>query len=295
MFRPLRAEAYRMWRRTMPRVLLALVALFAFAMYELVYTTIRAQLTLLRGGNVPANAGGQDPQALMRQLEETLVQLQPQHVSDFGVSLVAGVGAVMLIVYAASHVGNEFGWGTLRTLLASGLGRDAFLATKLASLAIFAVALTVIGVVAVALASYVVAAQSGNAGTGLDAAKVLSSAWRTAYSFMPYLALSALIALWSRSSAAGIAFGLVIYFVENIATSLLISFNRDFATVANLGIARNVSSLSRVTVTVAGQNGPDPATTLPSQEQAALMLALWTAVFMALAFWRLRTRDVTLA
>jgi ABC-2 type transport system permease protein len=201
----------------------------------------------------------------------------------------------MLIIFAASHMGTEFGWGTLRTLLASGLSRTEFLTAKLVTVALFALVFTIVGVVAAIVGSFVVSTQAGFDTSGLDMGKVLSASWRTGYSFLPYLALASLIGLWSRSSGAGIAAGLVIYFAESIVMSLLISFNRDYATIANLGIARNVQSLSRVTISVAGSNSSANASTLPDQTQAAIVLAVWTVLFIALAFWRLRTRDITLS
>lgn len=296
MFRPLGSEIYRMSRRWMPRILLVGIFLVGPLFYEILYTALNAQLQLARSGNLPANAagpGGAD--AMIAQLEETLRQLSPSGIPELGISLVAGIGAVMIIVFAASHVGTEFGWGTLRTLLASGLSRRGFLATKLASIALFTIVFTLLGVLGTIIASFLVSAQAGYGTDGLDAAKVLSAAWRTTYSFVPYIALASLMALWARSSGAGIATGLVIYFAESIVASLIISLNKDYAAIVNLGISRNVQSLSRVTVNVSGTDTAAAAATLPGQTQAAIVLAVWTVAFIALAFWRLRTRDVTLA
>ena len=296
MLRPLRSELYRLRRRWMTWIVLALVVGLAFAFYELIYASLNTQLRLLRSGNAPPNAvgpGGID--AAIKQIEDTLQQVRPEHIPDFGVSLVAGLGAVMLIVFAASHMGTEFGWGTLRTSLASGLSRSQFLATKLVSAALYALLFTVLGVAAAIAASLVVSAQAGFGTDGLDLGKVLSASWRTAYAFLPYIALATFIAVWSRSSGAGIAAGLVIYFAESIVMQLLISFNKDYATIANLGISRNVSSLSRISVNVAGSNGQAAGVPLPDQGQAALVLAGWIALFVVLSFWRLRTRDVTLS
>ncbi len=296
MLRPLGSEFFRMSRRWMPRVLLVGIFLVGPVFYELLYTTLNAQLQLARSGNLPANAtgpGGTD--AMVAQLDDTLRQLGPGGVDDLGISLVAGIGAVMLIVFAASHMGTEFGWGTLRTLLASGLSRRGFLVTKLSSIALFALVFTIVGVIGTVLASFIIAAQAGYDTSGFDAAKVFSASWRTLYAFLPYIALASLMALWARSSGAGIASGLVIYFAESIVASLVIAVNRDYAAITNLGISRNVQSLSRVTVNVSGTNTAEAAATLPDQTQAAIVLAVWTVAFIALAFWRLRTRDVTLA
>ena len=296
MLRPLRSELYRLRRRWMTWIVLGLVVGLAFAFYELIYASLNTQLRLLRSGNPPPNSvgpGGVD--AAIKQLEDTLQQVRPEHIPDFGVSLVAGLGAVMLIVFSASHMGTEFGWGTLRTSLASGLSRGQFLTTKLVSAALYALLFTVLGVAAAVAASFLVSSQAGFGTSGLDVEKIVSAGWRTAYAFLPYIALASFIAVLSRSSGAGIAAGLVIYFAESIVMQLLISFNKDYATIANLGISRNVSSLSRISVTVAGSNAQNAGVPLPDQGQAALVLAVWIVIFVGLAFLRLRTRDITLS
>ncbi len=66
MLRLLRSETYRLVRRWMPWVLLAMAVVFAFVLYELIWVTSNAQLTLLRSGTAPvtpkrALAGSADP------------------------------------------------------------------------------------------------------------------------------------------------------------------------------------------------------------------------------------------
>ena len=296
MLRPLRSEFYRLRRRWMPWVLLAIIVVAAFAFYELIYFSINTQLQMLRSGNLPPTVGGPEgARATIAEMESTLQQVTPSHIPEFGIAIIAGIGAVILIVFAASHMGTDYGWGTLRTLLASGESRTQFLVTKLGSTAIFAAIFTIAGVVAVIGASYLVSSQAGFDTSGIDIGLIAVATLKTGYCFMPYLALAALIALVSRSSGAGIAAGLVIYFAESIAMQVLISFNKDYATIANLGISRNTQSLSRLTVNVGGQGGTPQIPALPDQTQAAIVIAVWTALFIAIAFWRLRTRDVTLA
>ena len=295
MLRALRSEVFRMRRRWMPWIVLGIIAVLGVVLYELVYFSVNAQLQLLRSGNAPSSVTGPGGVAAMTaQLEETLQQLRPSRVAELGVSFVAGIGSVLLIVFSASHMGTEFGWGTLRTLIASGESRAAFLATKLGSIAIFVLAFTALGVISVVAGSFVVSTQAGLDLGGLDATSIVGAAAKAAYCFLPYLALAALIALWARSSGAGIAAGLVIYFAESIVVQLLISFNSDYATIANFGLSRNVQTLSSTGVRVSA--GPSSAASgLPDPTQAALVLAAWTVLFVALAFWRLRDRDITLA
>jgi ABC-type transport system involved in multi-copper enzyme maturation permease subunit len=296
MLRLLRSETYRLVRRWMPWILLGMVVLLSFILYELIWVSSSAQLSLLRSGTSPASANGVPADVQIKQLEDAIQTLRPSRINELGVGFVTGFGSILMIVFAASHVGTEWAWGTLRTLLASGASRMGFLITKYITLIAFALAFMVVGVAAALAASYLVSSQAGLDTSGLDLGLAASAAGRGVYGFLPYMALSSLIALWFRSAGGGIAAGLVINFTESIVTSLLISFNKDFVTIANFGLSRNIQSISRVgSVVRNGADGIPGAPALPDQAQAALVLAVWTLVFVALTIWRLRTRDITLS
>lgn len=275
-----------MRRRWMPWVVLLIIVLAGVGIYLLVYVAAQAQLQAIRSGAIPPQPGAEQA------MNETLRELRPDRVHGFGVQIVSGIGSVMLIVFAASHVGTEFGWGTLRTLLAHGAGRGAFLAAKVVSLALYAALFVFVGVVAAIVGSYVATAIAGADASGLDLGAIANAAARSYYTFLPYMALALVIAVWSRSAGAGIAAGLVVYFAEGLVAQLLVSLNRDYATIVNYGLSRNVGALIRG---AAGTTSfPDPsAVALPDQRQAALLLGIYTVVFLVLAYWRLRSRDVT--
>jgi len=287
--RLLRSELYRLVRRWMPWIMLGLIVVIAFVFYFLIWVSVNAQLQAVKNGTLPVPAGG------TTQLEQTLRQIAPDRVAQFGVSVVAGLGSVMLIVFAASHVGTEFGWGTFRTLLAHGASRSGFLVSKAVSLVLYAVVFMIVGSIAAIAASYTVSAVAGiSPGSGVDFAEVARVAVKSGYTFLPYMALALAIAVWSKSAGAGIATGLVVYFAESIVAGILVSLNKDYAQIVNWGLSRNASALTR---TVSGQAGPtsqDPtASTLPDPTQAAIVLGIYCAVFLVLAYWRLRSRDVT--
>ncbi|TMG54855.1 MAG: hypothetical protein E6H87_14820 [Chloroflexi bacterium] len=289
MLRLLRSELYRLVRRWMPWIMLGLIVVIAFVFYFLIWVSVNAQLQAVKNGTLPVPAGG------TTQLEQTLRQIAPDRVAQFGVSVVAGLGSVMLIVFAASHVGTEFGWGTFRTLLAHGASRSGFLVSKAVSLVLYAVVFMIVGSIAAIAASYTVSAVAGiSPGSGVDFAEVARVAVKSGYTFLPYMALALAIAVWSKSAGAGIATGLVVYFAESIVAGILVSLNKDYAQIVNWGLSRNASALTR---TVSGQAGPtsqDPtASTLPDPTQAAIVLGIYCAVFLVLAYWRLRSRDVT--
>ena len=289
MLRLLRSEIYRLRRRWMPWILLVFIAVIPFLFYFLIWASVNAQLQAVRSGTLPAPPGG------TAQLDETLRMIAPDRVAQFGVSIVGGLGSVMLIVFAASHVGTEFGWGTFRTLLAHGASRSGFLVSKAASLLLYVILFMIVGTVAAIGASYTGSAVASiPVGAGVDVPEVARVATKISYTFLPYMALALAIAVWSKSAGAGIASGLVVYFAESIVAGILVSLNKDYAQIVNWGLSRNASALTR---TVSGQGGPtsqDPtASTLPDPTQAAIVLAIYMVIFLALAYWRLRSRDVT--
>ncbi len=286
LLRLLRSELYRLRRRWMPLLMLLIIVLAGVGIYLLVYVAAQAQLQAVRSGAIPSQPGAEQA------MNQTLRELRLDRVQGFGVQIVSGIGSVMLIVFAASHIGTEFGWGTLRTLLAHGAGRGAFLGAKALSLALYAALFVFLGVVAAILGSYVATAMAGADASGLDLGAIANAAARAYYTFLPYMALATLIAVWSRSAGAGIAAGLVVYFAEGLVAQLVVSLNRDYATIVNYGLSRNVGALIRG---AAGTTTfPDPsAVGLPDQDRAALILGIYTVIFLTLAYWRLRSRDVT--
>lgn len=275
-----------MRRRWMPWIMLALIVVAAFAVYFLIWVSTQAQIDAIRSGQIQPQQG-----QTVEQLQEALLLVAPARVQDFGIGVVSGLGSVMLIVFAASHVGTEFGWGTFRTLLAHGASRTGFLVSKTVSLVLYALAFMILGTLAAIGASYVVSSVANlSVGAGVDFAEVARVAAKSAYTFLPYMALAMAIAVWSKAAGAGIAAGLVVNFTESIVAGILVSLNRDYAQIVNWGISRNASALTQTAQGVAA----DPtAATLPDPTRAAIVLAAYCVIFIGLAYWRLRSRDVT--
>lgn len=286
----LRSEIYRLRRRWIAWVLLLSVVVLTFALYFIIYGSVQAQIATVRAGTTTNG-----PPQTEAQLRETLQTLRPAQLLSFGLGVVSGFGSILLIVLTASVFGNEFNWGTLRVILALGAGRERFLAAKYLTLLLYAAVFTVAGTMA-ALASSEIVSPLAGLDTTLPAGyagEVVAGMARTVFTFLPYIALAALIAVWAKSAGAGIAIGLVVYFAEGLVMSLLVQFNRDYATIANYGLSRNVSAIGRLNSPVVAQGNAPAASTLLDPGPAALVLLAYTVVFVALAVWRFHARDVT--
>jgi ABC-2 type transport system permease protein len=291
----LRSEIFRLRRRWMTWILLFSVVIVAFVLYFIIYASVEAQIQALQNASASATTTNGAPQT-EAQFRQELQTLRPSEVMSFGLGVVSGFGSVLLIVLTASVFGNEFNWGTLRVILALGAGRERFLGAKYLAITLYAVLFTVLGALAALVASEIVSSIAS-----LDrtlpadfAAQLTVDIGRTVFTFLPYIALAALIAVWSKSGGAGIAIGLVVYFAEGLVMSLLVAINKDYATIANFGLSRNVSAITQLAGSASG-GGAGGAPALPDPGQAALVLLVYTVLFVGLALWRFRSRDVTSA
>lgn len=293
MLRFLRSEIFRLRRRRMMFVLLLLVWLLPLLLYLVIYTSTQAQLEALRSGQPPQQPG--QPQITEEQVRRTLDSLKPDRAPQFALGAAAFLGAILSTVLAGSVGGNEFGWATIRTVLAHGGRRGSFLLAKYVTLLLASALIVVVGFAATFVGSYLVGGLAG-----LDLSLSGDIVGRTAgfivrgwYASVPYMAFALLLAVAARSAAAGIAFGLVLFFGESLVAQLALQLNKDLKPLFDAGVSRNIN---RVIETGLDSRGlPEPP--LPPGDLAisVFILGLYTLAFIALAVHRLARRDVTLA
>ena len=140
--------------------------------------------------------------------------------------IVYQLGMILAVTLAASTIATEYGWGTIRTVLPRTAGRSAFL-TRQARLArpLRRRRSCFFGFVAALVGSTLVTELrdlDGSLGSGF-VGQVLESVARTVWSVLPYGALAFVVALWSRSSAAGIAIPIIVFYAEVLLTPLFTS------------------------------------------------------------------------
>ncbi len=288
----LRSEVFRLVRRRMLWILFLFAALLPMALYVLIYTSTNAQIEMIRSGRVDVPGGEQQ----IRQMEDLIASLRPARLPNMAMGLVSPIAAVLAIVLAGNTMGNEFGWGTIRTVLAHGPRRAAFLFAKLVTLAGSAAAFVLTGFVAALAGSILVVVMSrGDASIQSDfAVGLIVNIAKVAYVTLPYVALATMVAVLARSAAAGIGFGIAVFFAESLVAQLAIGLNRDLRPLFDAGIARNVSTITRSSAVVEGA----PPVALPGAAESGLayvILGLYVVAFVAIAIHRLSKRDLTLA
>lgn len=167
------------------------------------------------------------------------------------------------------------------------------LTAKWITVALYTVLLVVFGMVVSVVASYIMSRVAGlDTGASADLFRhVAIGTGRLIWAAAPYAALAFLIALWSRSNAAGISVGLAVFFVEPIAWLLLRQFNTVFDTIQKAGISWNATELINANMhSTAGDYLPVSAT---RAWESAGVLGIYVVIAVVLTYVILNRRDVT--
>jgi ABC-2 type transport system permease protein len=211
-----------------------------------------------------------------------------------GFPFFGGVLALMLGVLA---VGSEYGWGTLRTLFTQRPGRLHVFGAKLlalaAALAVFVLVVFALG----ALASYAIAVREG-ADVSWPSAWLLLRGLAGGWLILAvWAAFGMLLAVLFRGTAlavgVGILYALVIEgLLSALATevSLLDPLVELFVRASGYSLVVGLGASAED----AGDRGPGSFSgPFVGGEQALLVLVSYLALFVLVAGWRLRRRDVT--
>ena len=217
----------------------------------------------------------------------------------FALGVGQAIGLILVAILTASIIGSEYGWGTVRPVLARGVRRWYMLASRLAMVALaFAAAFLVIGglgLISGLIAGALVSGTQGleSAFSWSDVAEVYGKAW---FSVLPYGALVGLVAVATRSSAAGIGVGLGYYFLEQTAVGILLSLFDWFQKVADYLLVYNIGAFMNTVAEDEGASGGGAfgivGGTPPGELHTFLVIAAYILVLGGLAFYLFQRRDI---
>jgi ABC-2 type transport system permease protein len=272
------AELLKLLRRPATWVLLGL-----WPSLQIVFSLAIPYVSYRRG----VSSEGLTPEALLAgTLPERLVQNTISGLPLFGGALLLTLGALL--------AGSEYGWGTLKTLLAQGPRRLTVLGGQLVALLLVLAGTVVVGFMLTAGASWAIAAAESAAidwpgpaelARGFGGGLLIAGTWGTA---------GMLLGTAFRSTALPIGLGLVwILAIENlvvnVAAPLLDAFDTAQAALPGVNAGSLVAALAGPDATV---NTPGVAAIVGST-QAAWVLAGFLVLFTALTGLLLIRRDVT--
>jgi ABC-type transport system involved in multi-copper enzyme maturation permease subunit len=231
----------------------------------------------------------------------------PLHLPDsltMTVNIIDTVGLVLIIVLAGTIVGGEYGIGTIRVLLTRGPTRTQYLLAKvlaiLTCIAITVVILLPVGILVGALY---------NLFTGIAVDFSFFTATWILYAIvyillaMLNLFIYAIIALWlatlGKSTAAGIAGGILWWFVEGLLGTILTAVGMAnpgtmgdiLKTIPDYFVSNNMNALlseqSSYLTHASSSTG-----TIPDW-RAWLVIAIYLVVLLGTSWWVLQRRDIT--
>jgi ABC-2 type transport system permease protein len=281
------AELLKLRRRTMTKVLLFIMIGVIILINFIVLAISKAPL--------PVGAGGQ----------------MQGHMSDFlGLStaipfayfLIANFGAVLAIILAASSMGNEYNWKTIRIALISSESRFKFLTSKLISISILILAGMLISVISGFIVGLITTGIGGYSYslsffTGQYALDQFAQFWSSFFVIAPYALLGFLMAIVGRSAMPGIATGIGVMFLESIITTFMLLAGGWIAKVPNYLLSANVNAITALNNLPQGfGNGGgagNPLQATPSVPHAFITLSIYSLAFLVLAYYLFRKRDVT--
>ncbi len=202
-------------------------------------------------------------------------------------NFIPGLGIILVAILAASTVGTEYGWGTLRQTLARGTSRSRYLTSKLLSIAIS----TFIGVmiaVAVGLIATIITSMlvEGGIEWGSFIGYFIASLGRTLLVLVVYISMATLFSVLLRSSALGIMVTIAWFIGESIIGGLLSMSTGWLADISQFMISFNTSELLAL-------NSLSPHNDVTSWWQSTGVLLAYSTVFIAASYYRFQRQDLT--
>jgi ABC-type transport system involved in multi-copper enzyme maturation permease subunit len=206
-------------------------------------------------------------------------------------------GGVLILILGVLAFGAEYGWGTWKTLFTQKPGRIKVFGAKLIALGIWIIPFVLGSFLAAAIASPIIANVENAAVTWPDAWLIVRGIVAGWLIMAVWASFGVLLGILSRGTALaiglGILYGLVI---EGLISALFdqVSFLKpviDFLLRAN---AYSLVEVLGASQDQARGNGPGAFSgPYVGGSQAAIVLVIELALFLGIAAWSLRQRDVT--
>ncbi len=274
MMNVLRSELFRLRKRPQTWIMPALASGFILLYYGIGYAVYQS-----------ANAADR------LEMRQSVQQLSS--IFENGMQIWRVVALVMIVVVASGLIGSEYGWNTIRPLVARSSSRSALLVAKWITVGLYTIAMVIAAVLVSLLAATVASLLMG--GT-VDLPVIvwddmLLGTLRWMIATMPYGVIAFTAALVTRSNAAGIAIGIGLNFAELLVLGILLELIDGFESVVEYGINWNVQQLVNIT-TDDGGTVMDPVSTGQVLQSTAI-LTLYCVACVVGSYLVFTRRDIT--
>ena len=233
---------------------------------------------------------------LNRSSPESLAEVLPENLVGTLMGGFPFFGGVLALMLGVLTFGSEYGWGTLKTLFTQRPGRLHVFGAKLHALAVALVAFVLVVFALGALASCAIALREG-ADLSWPSAWLLLRGLAAGWLILAvWAAFGVLLAVLFRGTALAVGVGILYALVIEgllgaLATqvSLLDALVQFFVRAGGYSLVVGLGASAED----AGDRGPGSFSgPFVSGEQALSALGAYLAVFVLVAAWRLRRRDV---
>jgi ABC-2 type transport system permease protein len=234
----------------------------------------------LYAGLVIASFVRDDPESVHR-------NIQLGRLWEIGLIPTQIAASIMTVVFASSLIGNEYGWTTIRPLVARARSRSALLSAKWVTVFLYTAILIAAGVLTAVIGSVIGSAIVG-VDSGLSAQRVIdivATIGRYGFGLLPYAALAFMLAVLTRSNTAGIVLGIAVQLLEDVIFALLGTIADVFDTIQKGGITWNSNRLILF--------GADDDIAVRDVMVSLGVLLLYIAVFVLISFRVFNRRDIT--
>lgn len=218
---------------------------------------------------------------------------------NLGIGLASGggLGGLLIVILIGTLTAQEYGWRTMQLWLSNGISRPVLLLAKFAVVLLPALLFVLAPFVTGALTTAVFTQnlQGSLPFAEVDWWQAALSILRTAYTLLPYAALTFLLAVASRSTVVAVGGGLAYtLLIEGVLMQLLGLVGGTWAKIGQYlpaGLSNSLASLNRVS----SQTNSGLVTQADglSMETAVIGIALYTLLFVGLAVLAFRRQDLS--
>jgi len=280
MIEMIRGEISKITKRRMTWILILVMAVYFTIIFFATY------------GIVSSPPERMSPQVI----EQISASLQFPGVFDTIFSTSRTILTLLIIILVASSIGNEYGWGSIRQILARQGIRYYFVTSKLVSLVFFAMVGLVIALLIGFILALIIANMFGPISWDFMSASYAGQlaqnfGW-TLFTLLPYVAFTAFFAFLGRSAIAGIGGGLGFYFIEAILVSVFNQSGGWLAEIPAYLVGPNIDAL--VPATLFSQSPFAVMGELPTVLHASITLVIYCVVLVAASLVLFKKRDIVL-
>ncbi len=209
-----------------------------------------------------------------------------------------GFAIVLMVTLASSIMGAEYGWGTLRTVMARGPGRWQFLVAKFAVAGLAGLGGLMIAAIGIGISSLAASGLAGDVSSSGEMggwSDVVLLVIKAAYALTPYILLAIALTVFTSSATVGLAITMGYHIAEQIAVPVLTALVDGFDSIAVFALGINVHALISdldemgfifmITTLAQGE--------LPGTGQASVVVLVYSMLFGGAALWLFHRRDIT--